>query len=120
MSDYFYREAVFYFSLITVALGGLEFLHTIYFQVRYQKKVDVLINGDNYIDGGWIFNASRMMMYAHYCLFPKRAERAGVEKAIHQIPVAIKWHLIVHWVAVILVCFLAAIAYLCVRSIGGF
>ena len=120
MSASFYQELVFYVSFITITLGVLVLLHTIYFQIRYQEKVDKLIHGDNYLDGGWIFNASRMMIYAHYCLFPKRAKRAGVTAAIHRMPSVIRWHLIMHWAVVILVGFLAVFAYFGVRSLERF
>ena len=117
VNDYFCQDTVFYISIIALALGLVVFFHTIYFQIRYQKKVDKLINGDNYIDGGWIFNTSRMMIYAHYCLFPKRASRAGVTEAIQNMPAIIRWHLIGHWGVVISACLLAVFAYFGVNSL---
>ena len=96
------REFVFYASIVFMAFGILVIVNAIYFQVRYQKQVDQLIHGDDYIDGGWLFNSTRMMMYAHYCLFNKRARKAGVEDSVAGIPVIVKWHLIFHWGAVII------------------
>jgi len=81
--------------------GTMAIANVIYFQNRYQKKVDTIIQGDRYIDGGWIFNSTRLMMYAHYCLFPRRARRAGISKQVESIPKVIKLHLILHWFLVI-------------------
>ncbi len=102
MSVEFYREFVFYASIVFMALGVLVMVNAIYFQILYQKKIDQLIRGDDYIDGGWLFNSTRMMMYAHYCLFNKRAKKAGVEDSIASIPVVVKCHLIFHWSGVII------------------
>ena len=93
------------FTFVTIAIflvcGLLAIVNVIYFQIRYQKKVDAIIHGDNYIDGGWVFNSTRLMMYAHYCLFPGRAEKAGLGKQVSEIPKIIKCHLVLHWVLVL-------------------
>ncbi len=76
-------------------------INVAYFQIRYQKKVDQLLHGDRYIDGGWMYNSHRMMMYAHYCIFKKRAERAGILEKVLAIPAVVKLHLVLHWSVVI-------------------
>jgi len=95
--DFLYICGNIFFILTIVAI-----LNAVYFQIRYQKKADTIISGDNYIDGGWIFNSTRLMMYAHYCLFPARAERAGVKDRVAKLPSMLKFHLILHWCLVIL------------------
>jgi len=84
-------------------------VNVIYFQLRFQRKVDRIILGSNYIDGGWIFNSTRLMMYAHYCLFPSRAARAGVSNQVRMIPHTIRLHLILHWGLVITGIFLLTV-----------
>jgi hypothetical protein len=86
MSVEFYREFVFCASIVFMALGVLVIVNAIYFQVLYQKKVDQLIHGDDYIDGGWLFNSTRMMMYAHYCLFNRRAKKSGLKILLQIFP----------------------------------
>lgn len=101
MLDYF--EFSLYLFYVFVLLGILMLANVVYFQIRYQKKTDYLFNDDNYIDGGWIYNSMRMMMYAHYCLFHRRARRAGVLERVRRIPSVIKFHLYFHWFSVIVV-----------------
>ncbi len=113
-------EVVFLLLMLSVfVLGFLMLLNAIYFQIRYQRMVDRTLHGENYIDGGGVFNASRMMIYAHYCLFPKRAERDGVVDQMGQIPLVVKVHLIFHWLAVIMVCLLAAVGFVVHRLMLG-
>ena len=110
-------EYLFLALMLTVfILGFLMLLNAIYFQIKYQKRVDQTLDGENYIDGGGIFNASRMMIHAHYCLFQKRAERDGVIKQMSLIPLVVKMHLIFHWLAVIVMCLLAAVAFVVHRT----
>ena len=98
--------------LVFIVIGITVILNAIYFQIRYQKRLDQLLHGDDYIDGGWIFNSQRMMMYAHYCLFEKRARRAGLYDQVQAIPGVIKGHLLLHWVLVILGGFLMLLLWL--------
>ncbi len=88
--------------LLFAVIGFTVILNAIYFQVRFQRTVDQLLHGDNYIDGGWIFNSQRMMMYAHYCLFERRARRAGLYDRVQAMPRVLKGHLLLHWVLVLL------------------
>ena len=101
------------FLLVVIFFGVLILMagNTIYFQIRFQKKTDQAIHGENYVDGGWLFNANRMMMYAHYCLFSARAKRAGVYEQVTQLPREIKFHLILHWVIVNAICCTVLILY---------
>jgi len=95
---------------ILFLLSGLVLVsNAFYFQLRFQERVDRIINGGNYIGGGWLFNASRLMMYAHYSLFPGRAARDGKGEQIKMLSPAIKFHLILHWVSVVAVCLFLAI-----------
>lgn len=97
------EDIYFILGLAFFFLGFLMLSNAIYFQMRYQKKADQLLHGDNYIDGGWVFNSHRMMMYAHYCLFHKRAARDQVLEQVLNMPKAMKFHLILHWGTVTLV-----------------
>ena len=97
---------------VFILIGFTVILNAVYFQIRYQKRVGQLLHGDDYIDGGWIFNSQRMMMYAHYCLFEKRAKRAGLYDQVQAIPGVIKGHLLLHWVLVILGGFLMLLLWL--------
>lgn len=102
MKDVFYSDFWISLFIIFALLGVIMLINVAYFQIRYQKRVDQLLHGDRYIDGGWIFNSHRMMMYAHYCLFKKRAEKAGLLEKVLTIPTVVKLHLVFHWGAVIL------------------
>ncbi len=114
------NEAEFFLLLtffIFLVCGVAAIVNVIYFQIRYQKKVDTIIQGDRYIDGGWMFNSTRLMMYAHYCLFPRRALRAGISDRVDSIPRVIKFHLVLHWFLVIVTCFLGGVGYLIVEFV---
>lgn len=95
-------EDFFFFAvMVLLAIGLILLVNVVYFQVMYQRKVDRAIHGDECIDGSWIFNSTRMMVYAHYCLFSARAIKAGVAGKIVTIPFVIKAHLVLHWLLVI-------------------
>lgn len=96
-----YQDFSLYIFYVFILAGFLVILNAIYFQIRYQKKTDQLFHGENYIDGGWLFNSQRMMMYAHFCLFDKRAKRAGVFDQVQKMPPVIRFHLLAHWIMAI-------------------
>lgn len=84
------------------ALGGfVVLLHVIYFYFNYQKPIDKKVMGGDYYEMGILLASTKLMMYGHYCLFPKRAKKAGVHEIFSTIPRNVKAHLIVHWVLVI-------------------
>lgn len=93
-------------SLIVFIVFGMSAFvmigNVVYFQIRFQRSADRLIHGGNVIDGGWLYNSQRMMMYAHYCLFKKRAVKAKVYTQVKQLPQNIKFHLLLHWGMVML------------------
>ncbi len=91
----------FLFVSISIIGGFVAIANVIYFQIRYQKRVDAIVHGERYIDGGWVFNSTRLMMYAHYCLFTGRRQRDGVVEKIKLTPGIIKFHLVLHWFLVV-------------------
>lgn len=80
-------------------------LNAIYFHFRYQKKIDEAIAGRE-DDIGFLLGMTRLMMYGHYCLFPKRAQRAGVYNIFLGLPRIQRAHLIFHWFSLLLFSFI--------------
>lgn len=90
----------------------LAALNAIYFHYRHQRDLDQLVMKEQYIDGGLLFNLMRLMLYGHYCLFPKGAQRDGVYEIFSTLPCSIRVHLIFHWCVVIFSLFLMPLSYL--------
>lgn len=91
-----------------VGLIGVFFviLHALYIRVRYQPAIDRAVMGSQYFDM-WVFFAfNKLLMYGHYCLFPKRARRAGVHEIFENLPRVQRLNLIVFWGFFIVCCFL--------------
>ncbi len=95
--------------VVFVLTWVLMAINAVYFHCRYQKKLDQQIMGDDYIDGGMLYNLTRLMLYAHYCLFSNRAKRAGVDEIIRDLPTKLKAHLIFHWFSVLFGCLILII-----------
>lgn len=99
-------DVVLYIGGVAILAGLASILNAIFFQFKYQKLIDQQFHGDNYIDGGWLFNSTRMLMYAHYCLFPARAQKDRVSHHVDSLSLKIKLHLIFNWIATLCaVCF---------------
>lgn len=79
-------------------LGGFFcILHALYIRYRYQEFIDRAVMGSEYFDMGVFFAFSKLLMYGHYCIFSKRAIRAGVDELFQALPKVQRIHLIVYW-----------------------
>lgn len=99
-------EEVLFWGL-GIGFSGLlvSIINAIYFHFRYQKKIDETIAGKE-DDIGFLIGMTRLMMYGHYCLFPKRARRAGVYNIFTRLPRIQRAHLIFHWLSILLFSFI--------------
>ncbi|PXF64223.1 hypothetical protein [Kangiella spongicola] len=94
-------------SLFGMLVIFLLIINAIYFYFRYQKSMEKELLGDDYSSGGFLYDSTRLMMYGHYILFPKRAKKAGVYEFFKNIPFKVKTHLLIHWFGLIIggICF---------------
>lgn len=79
--------------------------NALYFHFRYQKQLDQKVMKSEYYDSGLLLGLNRLMVYGHYCFFPKRAVRDGVADVFDGITRSEKRHLQFHWFAIIAACF---------------
>ncbi len=88
-----------------VTLSVLVLINAIHFYLKHYESIAKQVDGA-YIDMGFLFSASRLMLWAHYCLFPKRAERANVHEIFSRLPKTIRMQLLFHWFGVLVGCLL--------------
>lgn len=81
-------------------------VNAVYFHFRYQKKIDQAIAGGE-DDIGFLLGLTRLTMYGHYCLFSRRAKKAGVYDIFSRLPAIQRAHLIFHWFSLLFFSFLA-------------
>jgi hypothetical protein len=103
-----------------LVLGVAAIVNAVFFHYRYQKDIDKRVMKDGYYDGGLLFNLLRVMMYGHYCLFPKRAKRDNVNEVFSTLSKTVRFHLIFHWVAFVTAFLLMFVTYFVGRYIDAF
>lgn len=91
--------AAFVIATLLVAAAAIN---AVYFHYRFQRELDREIMKSSYYDGGLLMNLNRLMMYGHYCFFPKRAKRDGVYEIFQELDRRQRLHLQFHWIAIIL------------------
>lgn len=89
------------FGASAILLSLLGIANAIYFHYRYQRKLDSELMKSEYYSGGLIVDLMRLMLYGHYCLFPKRAKRDDVSHVFNKISKTERIHLVFHWCSVI-------------------
>lgn len=95
--------------LLAIFLGVLALANSFYFYKRYQPPLDKATMKDLYFEKGYMLCALDQLMYAHYCLFPKRAKRDGFYELFSTLESRPRKHLIFHWFAVVIGIFLACV-----------
>ena len=105
--------------LFAIFLGLLMAINSFYFYLRYQKAIDQAVMKGFYYERGYLLCALEQMMYAHYCLFPKRAKRDGFYEIFSVLEKRPRQHLIFHWFAVLAVFFLGGIGALILKFYLG-
>ncbi|GAB1262653.1 hypothetical protein NBRC116495_33600 [Aurantivibrio plasticivorans] len=70
----------------------------IYIYFSFQRKIAKAIEGVEYYSAGLILSIFKLPMYGHYCLFPKRARRDGVDNVFQSLSTPQKVMLTTHWV----------------------
>lgn len=96
------RSIVFF--LLSMSFIFLAIAHGIYFNFRYQKKLDKLLMGEKHHDGGFLYNyIFRMNLYGTACIFPSFARFIPNINAedFKNIPKSFKKHLIINEVLLI-------------------
>ncbi|WP_066966239.1 hypothetical protein [Microbulbifer sp. Q7] len=79
----------------------LVLVNAIYIYRKYYPGISKNIDGETF-DGGFLFAASRFMHWGHFCISHRRAEKFGVEKVFSGLSGRARFHLIFHWVGVLL------------------
>lgn len=90
---------IFSFSL-SIFLFLLVLINAIYFYLRHYKGIAEKIDGA-YLNMGFLFSANRLMLWAHYCLFPERAKRENVYTIFFDLQKSVRFQLLFHWFGVI-------------------
>ena len=103
------------FGIVGITLAFTSIFNAIYFYFRYHKNIALQIEDESYTNGGMLFEMTKFMMYGHYCLFPARAKRAGVEEIFNRLSKTIRYHLIFHWFSVVTSAVLIALSAILVE-----
>lgn len=82
--------AVFLVLFIFLLLNAIHF-----YRVHY-GKLSEKIDGRTF-DGGFLFAASRFMLWGHFCLSDRKAERSGVREIFSELSPRARWQLLFHW-----------------------
>lgn len=105
-------------SVLGTALFIVAVVNALVFHFRYQKELDQSVMKEQYYDGGILMGLNRLMMYGHYCLFPKRAKRDGVDSIFGRLDRRQKFHLKLHWLAIIGTVLIYLGGYIYARTTG--
>ncbi|KEQ19358.1 hypothetical protein [Endozoicomonas numazuensis] len=101
--EWLFMLAFFFLILLFVTL----MINAIHFYKKYYKQLSESIDGA-FFDSGFLFASSRFMLWGHYCLFPKRAERANVYSIFEALPKSARLQLKLHWFGILSICLLGA------------
>lgn len=99
LMDTFILALFFTFILIFI----LVLINAIYFYSLYYKELSKKIDGKIF-DGGFLFSASRFMLWGHFCISSKKAERSGVKEIFEELPKRARRQLIFHWCGMMYCC----------------
>lgn len=80
------------FMLLFVAL----LINAIHFYCVYYDRLSEKIDGQIF-DGGFLFAASRFLLWGHFCLSDKKAEKSGVKEVFSELPKSARRQLLFHW-----------------------
>ncbi|MCL6270273.1 hypothetical protein M3P05_10100 [Sansalvadorimonas sp. 2012CJ34-2] len=89
------------FVLGTVTMLLLVANAVCFYRKNYHK-LSQAIDGEVF-DAGFLFAASRFMLWGHYCLFPNRAKRSNVQDIFASLPTLARYQLIFHWFGILFV-----------------
>lgn len=99
------EQALIFTFLLAIILFVLVLINAIYFYIKHYKTIATQVDG-TYIDVGFLLSANRLMLWAHYCIFPKRAKRAKVHDIFSSIPKTTRVQLLFHWFGILIGCLL--------------
>ena len=105
-------------GLIIIFIGLIMLIHSAYFYICHQKPIDKAVMSSAYIEKGLIFGMLEQMMYGSYCLFPKLAKRDGFYELFSTLDKHLRYHLIFHWVCLVLMGVLMVSAFLVDKLLG--
>lgn len=71
-------------------------INAIHFYCVHHDELSKKIDG-RLFDGGFLFSASRFMLWGHYCVSEKKAENSGVKEIFAELPRSARRQLIFHW-----------------------
>lgn len=94
-------QIVIYSTILGSVTIFVAISNALYFHLRYQKALDQAVMGERYYDAGVLLGLNRLMMYGHYCLFPKRAKKDCVYEIFAYLDKVQRVHLILHWAAIL-------------------
>lgn len=81
---------------IFILLFILLLINAIYFYWVHHDGLSKKIDG-HLFDGGFLLSASRFMLWGHFCLNEKKAEKSGVKEIFSELPKSARRQLIFHW-----------------------
>ncbi|KEQ19255.1 hypothetical protein GZ78_04515 [Endozoicomonas numazuensis] len=101
---------VILFSL-TILLFLILTANAIHFYKKRYREISETIDGV-FFDCGFLFATHRLMMWGHYCLFPKRAQRDNVLPVFENLSNPVRRQLKLHYLGLLTCCFLMIFSYL--------